>query len=166
MKRVIVLGPGGSGKSTLAKQLSKITGLRLIEIDKIFWQPNLVAMPHDQWIAIQRQILAENNEWIIDGDLGPYDVIEVRLRAADAIIFLDLSLARCAWRAFRRAPERTDFWLWLLQYHRKSRPLLMKAISEHAPAAKLHLLRDPKQVEQFITALKVSEIAAALKQRS
>ena len=135
MKRVIILGPGGSGKSTLAKQLSKITGLRLIEIDKVFWRPGLAATPHDQWIAIQRQILAENNEWIIDGDLGPYDVIEVRLRAADVIIFLDLSLARCAWRAFRRARERADFWLWLFQYHRNSQPLLMKAIAEHAPAA-------------------------------
>src|SRR5271154_2633068 len=116
MRRVIILGPGGSGKSTLAQQLNKITGLRLIEIDKIFWQPGLVAMPHDQWTAMQRQILAENNEWIMDGDLGPYDVVEVRLRAADAVIFLDFSLARCAWRAFRRARERADFWLWLLQY--------------------------------------------------
>ena len=159
MKRVIILGPGGSGKSTLAKQLSKITRLRLIEIDKLFWQPGLAATPHDQWIAIQRQILAENDEWIIDGDLGPYDVIEVRLRAADTIVFLDLSLARCAWRAFRRARERTDFWLWLFQYHRKSQPLLMKAIAEHAPAAKLHRLRSPKEVEQFITRLKVSRIA-------
>jgi adenylate kinase family enzyme len=159
MKRVIILGPGGSGKSTLAKQLSKITGLRLIEIDDIFWQPGLAATPHDQWIAIQRQILAENNEWIIDGDLGPYDVIEVRLRAADTIVFLDLSLARCAWRAFRRARERADFWLWLFQYHRKSQPLLMKAIAEHAPAAKLYVLRRPKEIERFITGLTLSEIA-------
>ena len=117
----------------------------------MFWQPGLAATPHDQWIAIQHQILAENNEWIIDGDLGPYDVIEVRLRAADAIIFLDLSLARCAWRAFRRARERADFWLWLFQYHRKSQPLLMKAIAQHAPAAKLYVLRSPKEVEQLIT---------------
>jgi len=163
MKRVIILGRGGSGKSTLARQLSKITGLRLIEIDKIFWQPGLAATPHDQWIPIQRQILAENNEWIIDGDLGPYDVIEVRLRAADTIVFLDLSLARCAWRAFRRARERADFWLWLFQYHRNSQPLLMKAIAEHAPAAKLHRLRSPQEVEQFITGLKVSKIAPTLK---
>jgi adenylate kinase family enzyme len=159
MKRVVILGPGGSGKSTLARQLSKITGLRLFEIDKLFWQPGLVAMSHDQWIAIQRQILAENNEWIIDGDLGPYDVVEVRLRAADTVIFLDLSLARCVWRASRRSRERADFWLWLLQYHRESHPLLMKAISEHAPAAKLHLLRNPKEVEQFLIGLKVSKTA-------
>jgi hypothetical protein len=28
----------------------------------------------------------------MDGDLGPYDAIEVRLRAADTIIFLDFSI--------------------------------------------------------------------------
>jgi len=64
-----------------------------------------------------------------------------------------LSLARCAWRAFRRARERADFWLWLFQYHRKSQPLLMKAIAQHAPAAKLYVLRSPKEIEQFITGL-------------
>ena len=50
--------------------------------------------------------------------------------------------------------------LWLFQYHRKSQPLLMKAIAEHAPTAKLYVLRSPKEVEQFIKGLKVSEIVA------
>lgn len=115
MKRVVILGPGASGKSTLAVYLGNITGLRVIELDKVFWQPGLVATPRDQWEKIQ-QMLVMKDGWIMDGDLGPYDGVEVRLRAADTIIFLDFSILRCAWRAFRRSHERADFWLWLLRY--------------------------------------------------
>jgi adenylate kinase family enzyme len=86
MKRVVILGPGASGKSTLAFQLGQITGLRLIELDKIFWRPGLVATPRDEWEKVQR-IFIDENGWIADGDLGPYDSVEVRLRAADTIIF-------------------------------------------------------------------------------
>jgi adenylate kinase family enzyme len=152
MKRVVILGPGASGKSTLARQLGEITGLRVIELDKIFWQPGLVETPRDQWVALQQKLVIEN-EWIMDGDLGPYDAVEVRLRAADTIIFLDFSPVRCTWRAFWRSRERMDFWLWLLQYRRQSRPLLMKTISTHAPTATVHLLRDPKAVTQFLAAV-------------
>ena len=53
MKRVVILGPGGSGKSTLAVRLGEITGLRVIELDKVFWRPGLVATPRDQWVEVQ-----------------------------------------------------------------------------------------------------------------
>jgi len=36
MKRVVIFGPGGSGKSTLAVPLGEITGLPVIEFDKMF----------------------------------------------------------------------------------------------------------------------------------
>lgn len=106
-------------------------------------------MPRDRWVEVQRKLIAEDG-WILDGDLGPYDAVEVRLRAADSIIFLDFSFARCAWRAFRRSRERADFWVWLWQYRRKSRPLLMEAIANHAPNATLHVLRNPKAVARFL----------------
>jgi adenylate kinase family enzyme len=47
MKRVIILGPGASGKSTLAVRLGEITGLSVIEMDKVFWRPGLVTTPRD-----------------------------------------------------------------------------------------------------------------------
>jgi hypothetical protein len=92
----------------------------------------------------------------MDGDLGPYDVVDVRLSAADTIILLDFSFVRCAWRAIRRAPERADFWRWLLSYRRESRPLLMKAIAEHACNADLYVFRNPAAVSRFLA--KWSEI--------
>ena len=107
MKRVVILGRGASGKSTLARRLGEITGLPVIELDKVFWRPGLAATPRDQWVVVQERLVAEEG-WIMDGDLGPSDVVEVRLRAADTIIFLDFSLVRCAWRAVWRSRERAD----------------------------------------------------------
>jgi hypothetical protein len=131
MKRVVILGRGASGKSTLAVRLGEITGLPVIELDKMFWRPGLVATPRDQWVVVQQRLVAEE-KWIMDGDLGPYDAVEIRLRAADTILFFDFSLGplrlasnpanpgRCgllalgvslrAWRA-HHGLDKTGLWL-------------------------------------------------------
>src|SRR6202035_4723235 len=101
MKRVVIIGRGASGKSTLARRLGEITGLPVIELDKIFWRPGLIATPRDEWAAAQALLVAPDG-WIIEGDLGQYDAVETRLRAADTVIFLDFSFLCCARRAMRR----------------------------------------------------------------
>lgn len=85
----------------------------------------------------------------MDGDLGPYDVINVRLHAADGIELLDFSPFRCAWRAIRRSSERADFWKWLLLYRRRSRPVLRQAVAAHAGDAELYVLPTPRAVRRF-----------------
>ena len=149
MKRVLILGPGASGKSTLAARLAEITGLPVIEADKAFWKPGLLPMPREEWVELQQRLVDERH-WIIDGDLGPYDAVEVRLRAADTIILLDFSFVHCAWRALRRSRERSDFWLWLWRYRRKSRPIVVEAIHKLGTQAELHILRNPKALERFL----------------
>jgi hypothetical protein len=86
----------------------------------------------------------------MDGDLGPYDAVEVRLRVADTIILLDFSLVRGAWRAVQRSRERADFWRWLLAYRCQSRPILMQAIANYAAPAELRVLRDPEALRRFV----------------
>jgi nicotinamide riboside kinase len=149
MKRVVIVGRGASGKSTLASRLGDITGLPVTEVDKIFWQPGLVATPRQQWMEMQEQLVV-GDRWIMEGDLGPYDAVEVRLRAADTVILLDFSLVRCAWRAIRRSRERADFWHWLLAYRYRSRPNLRLAIATHAPHAVLYVFRSPKTLARFV----------------
>jgi hypothetical protein len=129
--------------------LGDITGLPVIEVDKIFWQPGLIATPREQWVVMQEKLVA-GDRWIMDGDLGPYDAVEVRLRPADTILFLDFSLVRCAWRAIRRSRERADFWRWLLAYRYRSRPTLRAAMAKYAPNAVLHVFRSPKAVGRFV----------------
>jgi adenylate kinase family enzyme len=149
MRRVVIVGPGAAGKSTLAGRLSKITGLPVVELDKLFWQPGLVPTPPDQWAAIERE-LADRQSWIMDGDLGPYDISGVRFQAADTVVFLDFSPIRCTWRAIRRSRERADFWLWVWTYRRRSRPLVRRLIAEHARNADLHVLSTPRAVRRFL----------------
>ena len=146
---MVIIGRGASGKSTLAARLGEVTGLPVIELDEVFWRPGLVATPRDQWVDVQEGFVAEEG-WIIDGDLGWYDVVEVRFRAADTILFLDFSFLRCAWRAIRRTHERADFWLWLLAYRWQSRPILMEAIADHAVNADVHVFRNPAALRRFV----------------
>ena len=106
----------------------------LVELDKIFWQPRLESMARVEWVKKQQALVAQES-WIINGDLGPYDAVEVRFSAAETIILLDFGLVRCAWRALRRRRERSDFWQWLITYRRRSLPALVHAISKFAPHA-------------------------------
>ena len=109
VKRTVILGPGGAGKSVFAHQLGEATGLPVVELDQLFWKTDLTLTPPDEWAAVQEELVTRP-AWIPDGDLGPYDVVEVRLSAADTVIILDISRWRCAWRTLRRSRERWDFW--------------------------------------------------------
>jgi len=149
MKRVVILGCGASGKSTLAARLGEITGLPVMGLDKVFWRAGLATTPRAQWVGVQEGLVAEEG-WIMDGDLGPYDAVEVRLLAADTILFLDFSLVRCAWQAIRRSRERADFWRWLVAYRWQSRPILMEAIAKHVVNADVHVFRNPATLRHFV----------------
>jgi adenylate kinase family enzyme len=150
MKRVVVLGRGGAGKSTASMRLGQLTGLPVIELDKLFWLPGMAAMPVDDWLQAQRA-LAAAGEWIMDGDLGPYDAPAPRLGRADTVLILDFSLLRCAWRAARRSREQADFWWWLLIWRRHSRPTVLEAVARYSPNADLHVLRTPRALRHFLT---------------
>ena len=150
MERVVVMGRGAAGKSTAAARLGRLTGLPVIELDKHFWRPGLTPMPPGEWTQLQ-QVLAAQDRWIMDGDLGPYDAAAARLARADTVLIFDFSLARCAWRAGRRSRERADFWWWLLTWRYRSRGGVLRAVGTFAAGADLHVLRTPREVHGFLS---------------
>jgi adenylate kinase family enzyme len=153
VKRVVVLGRGGAGKSTLSRQLARLAGLPVIELDTLFWQPGLVAADPARWAATQHE-LASQDTWIMDGDLGPYDdALPVRLARADTVIVLDLGFARCAWRTLARGRERADYWQWLATYRRRYLPHILTAVTTHAPHARVDILRSPRMVSEYLRSL-------------
>ncbi|MHC5907029.1 P-loop NTPase family protein [Streptomyces sp. S6] len=149
MRRIVVLGRGGAGKSVLARRLGVLTGLPVIELDRLFWGAGPEGMPARRWAAVQEELVGADG-WIMDGDLGPYDVPEVRLRRADTVVVLDFSFWRCAWRAGLRGRERGDFWRWVWGYRRRSLVELTAVVGREAGGARVVVVRGPGGVRRFL----------------
>ncbi|WIX99824.1 DNA topology modulation protein FlaR [Amycolatopsis mongoliensis] len=145
MERVLVLGCGGAGKSTFARRLGARTGLPVVELDSVFWP---VGWSRVDWGVRQRELVA-GPKWILDGDLGPYDALEVRAAAADTAVLLNPSPLRCAWRALRRGRERWDFWSWLLTYRWRHLPEVRRVLA--VSDVDVVELRSPRAVRVFLS---------------
>ena len=140
MQRVVVLGRGGAGKSAFAERLAADTGLPLVELDSHFWRADLSHPSAPEWAAVQEELIS-GPFWILDGDLGPYDVLAPRLQAADTIVVLDFPLWRCVWQSLRRGRERRDYWTWVVTYRRRHLPSILRQIEAEAPRAQRHVVR-------------------------
>ena len=88
----------------------------------------------------------------MDGDLGPCDVLPVRLSAADTVLLLDLPMWLCLWRALRRGRENWDFWWWLITWRWLERPKIRGLLSDH-PTLEVHTFRLSKELDQFLSKL-------------
>lgn len=104
--RIIIIGNNGSGKSYFARELSKLTGLPAIHLDAEFWLPNWQQPSESFWIKKQKELIAKE-KWIIDGNHS--NTMELRFKAADAVIFLDINRFVCLMSVFtRRGKQRSD----------------------------------------------------------
>ena len=127
MQRVAIIGPGGAGKSWLARELGRRLGLPVIHLDDLFWKPGWVESDPDEWEALNRQ-LVQGERWILDGNYG--GTMEIRLEAADTIVFLDPPTLLCIWRVLRRrardepasARRQLAFVAYIWRYRRTRRP--------------------------------------------
>ena len=111
MNKIVIIGSPGAGKSTLARKLSKILMIEAFHLDRYFWQPDWREKPRE----IKRHILQrliQNERWIIEGTYLEFDTSDIRLEAADTIIFLNMPGWLCTWRVLSRN----------LKYHGKQRP--------------------------------------------
>jgi adenylate kinase family enzyme len=166
VKRVALIGSGGAGKSTLATAMGEKLGLPVMHLDAAFWQPGWVERERADWLEWQRLAVLEP-AWIMDGNYG--GTMDVRLNAADTVIFLDLPPTLCVMRALTRAirysgrsrpdmaancPERVDlkFLLWIWNYRRKNRPAILEKLEKLEGTRVMHL-QSAAYVRNFLNEL-------------
>jgi adenylate kinase family enzyme len=167
MRKIVILGSGGSGKSTLARQLGRILNLEVIHLDGLYWQPGWVETPEPAWRQTVTELI-QRKSWIMDGD--NIRSLDIRLPAADTVIFLDLPNVLCFWRALKRSwqyagknrpemvsgcSEKLDwrFLRWVWQYPLVSRPFILDKLRQLSRDQRLIILRSPAAVQQFLQEL-------------
>src|SRR5579884_2458157 len=97
MERIVILGSSGAGKSTFAKKLSAILELEVFHLDRFFWSDE--RLEKTRGVEKLREV-TQKSRWLIDGNY--FSFCELHLKAADAIIFLDMPPWLCFWGALRR----------------------------------------------------------------
>lgn len=167
MKKIVIIGSGGSGKSTLAKQLGEKLKLKVYHLDALFWKANWVGVSKNDQIKIQNDLVKEES-WIIDGNYG--GTMDLRLKAADTIIFLDINRWICMFRIFKRllkyrnktrpdmgegCEERfsLEFLEWIWKYPHDKRPGILNSLADLSVDKKVIILSTPNQVKSFMKRL-------------
>ncbi|WP_214826395.1 DNA topology modulation protein [Exiguobacterium algae] len=169
MKKIIIIGSGGSGKSTFARKLGGCLQLNVYHLDHLLWQPGWKQVPRSEQIRIQEEILKQE-KWILDGNYN--GTLDLRIDAADTIIFLDLPRILCTYRVGKRmiryygktrpdmgedCIERFDFqflkWVW--NYKHTQRPHILDKLQQHSHLKDIYILNSRQDVKQFLYAIQL-----------
>jgi adenylate kinase family enzyme len=164
MRRIAIIGSPGSGKSTLAVALGERLELPVIHLDLLFWRPGWLERPPAEWRAMQQEVVSRPS-WIIDGNHGK--TLDVRLSAADTVLFLDFGRVACMSGIVRRrlryrnrprfdraegCNERLDlpFVRWVWTFPKRGRPEVLDAIDRYATRANVVRMKSRGEVRRFL----------------
>jgi len=163
----MVVGCCGAGKSTLSRKLYEKLELPLYHLDQYYWHPNWKETPKPEWTEIV-QLLSKKDQWIVDGNYT--GTMEIRLKRAETVIFLDYPTWKCLWRVIRRifkykgksrpdmvkgCNERFDlsFLHYVLFFNSKRRKSILKLIDKYTDSAKILILKNDREVDKYLIGL-------------
>ncbi len=103
----MIIGLNGSGKSTFANKLGKMLNREVIHLDSVFYKSGwqLAHTNRDEWKQKVRE-LASKQKWIIDGHY--HSTLNLRMPAADTIIFFNFNKLVCLLRVCKRARNKAQ----------------------------------------------------------
>ncbi|TAJ84254.1 hypothetical protein [Reyranella sp.] len=172
MRRVAVFGTTGSGKSWLAERVASQAGLRVIELDALYWGRNWQPAPLELFRhRVERETVGDG--WIVVGNYA--QVRDLVWRPADTLIWLDLSLPLVMSRLVRRTVKRVatgeDLWgtgnretiantffsrdsilLWALKTHRLNRERFARECEGLSEDKRIVRLQNSREIETFLNA--------------
>jgi adenylate kinase family enzyme len=144
--------------------LGEATGIEVVHLDRLHWRAGWIEPPKDEWLKTVEAAI-EKESWIMDGNFG--GTMEMRLKASDTVIFLDLPRAVCTYRVFRRrlkyrnthrpdmaegCNEKIDleFLGWVWNFPKTTRPKIEERLKRFENEKTVIRLRSKKEVEDFL----------------
>ncbi|WP_066375694.1 shikimate kinase [Anabaena sp. CA = ATCC 33047] len=109
MYRFVIFGNSGSGKSTLAHQLAEKFSIPVLDLDTIAWEANQIAVRRSHADAAKDLLnfINNNHSWVIEGCYS--SLIEIALKFASEIYFLNPGIDKCLENNRNRPWERHKF---------------------------------------------------------
>jgi adenylate kinase family enzyme len=162
VERVAIVGCGGSGKSYVARELGRLLDLPVIHMDAVYFDDQWNPLPMERFEAKQHELVAAPR-WVIDGNYN--STVQVRLEAADTVVFMDLPTHVCLWGILSRQLRHgcgqndrngvynritSDVLRYVLGYRRKMRPRMLTKIDQHASGAQVIALTSRRQARRFL----------------
>ncbi|MCK5125311.1 MAG: AAA family ATPase [candidate division Zixibacteria bacterium] len=161
--RILILGCGGAGKSTLARRLGRSLNLPVIHLDYYYWQPGWVETELKIWRPKVREMVL-NDAWIMDGNY--FTTLDIRVPAADAVIYLDFPRWFCYLRVLKRywknkgtvrddigpgCYEKADweFIKWIWRFNSKFKPQIFNAVKKYNKSDCTIVLRSVRDVNKL-----------------
>ncbi|MEZ5503473.1 MAG: AAA family ATPase [Halioglobus sp.] len=105
LRKILIFGNSGSGKSTLARKLSAAHNLNHLDLDTLAWDKASPPVRTPIHLSKQKiaEFIADNADWVIEGCYS--DLLELAIRDANEVIYLNLPVADCIENARHRPWE-------------------------------------------------------------
>lgn len=166
--KIAVIGYSGSGKSTLAQALGQRYGIPVLHLDRVHWAPGWQERDRAEARELVHEFM-EQPEWVIDGNYTKFEY-DYRMSEADQIIFLDLPVWSCFFRAWKRyfrnrgrtredmgegCPEKMDleFIQWLLWKGRRRQKEKWLAAGLKKYLDKVTVLSNQNEIDRYLEGL-------------
>jgi len=168
MNRIMVIGVApGVGKSTFARDLGNLIDIDVYHLDALYWKPNWVEAPVEEFREGQQKIVALD-KWLIEGNYsGTFDI---RLPYVDTIIYLELPLYVCLYRVIKRwiknrgrtrvdmgegCKEKLDYefitYIWTTYKPRKQKmQARFRALQDNGSSTKVIILKNKKEIHSYL----------------
>lgn len=168
-RRILILGPAGSGKSTVCRKIGRILGIPVVHLDKHYWNPGWVDTPKDEWPDKVRKLIV-SEAWAMDGNYS--STLKMRAKAADTLIFLDMTRRLSYFRVISRylknrgrtrpditegCPEKIDmeFIRWIWNYPNISKPRILRFLEKLRKSKNVYILNNQEAIEEFLNELRL-----------